>query len=115
MPSWLRQTASMPAWRGCSSRGCEERSRAMQKKGNRGQASRFEEMTGGCFRGALFRRRRLQALDFRGKKRDPLVEFRNREQRKVLPDLVADFLSRSIVVLDGHAPCSMIDKDIWTG
>ena len=45
----------------------------------------------------------------RGHQRDPLVKFLDRQQREVLPDLVGDFLSRLVVVLDGHMPYSVLE------
>jgi hypothetical protein len=72
---------------------------------------RLEEIVRRFLRGALSGRSRLQAFDLRGQKRDPIVEFLDGEQRKVLPDLVGDLLSWFVVVFDRHACCSLIDKD----
>src|SRR6202158_3128962 len=72
--------------------------------------SRLEKIVSRILRGALLGHGRLQPFDFRSHQRDALGEFLDRQQRKVLPDLVGDFLPRFVVILGGHAflPCSTI-------
>src|ERR1700722_5723184 len=65
--------------------------------------SRFEKTVRRVPGGTLFGHGNLQPLDFRGHQRDTLGKFLDRQQREVLPDLVGDFLSGLVVVLDGHA------------
>src|SRR5947209_20215289 len=64
--------------------------------------SRFEETARRILGRALLRHRFLQPLDFRGQQRDALGEFLDGQQVQVLPDLVADFLPRLVVILGGH-------------
>src|SRR5579872_3086799 len=64
--------------------------------------SRFEETGGGFLRGALLGGGRLQAFDLGGEKRDALAEFLDGKERKVLPDLVTDLLSRLVVIFSDH-------------
>src|ERR1700682_2785300 len=72
--------------------------------------SRLEKIVSRILRGALLGHGRLQPFDFRSHQRDALGEFLDRQQRKVLPDLVGDFLPRLVVILGGHAflPCSTV-------
>ena len=60
--------------------------------------------------GALFGHGDLEPLDFRSHQRDPLGKFLDRQQRKILPNLVGDLLSGLVVVLDGHAFYSALDR-----
>jgi hypothetical protein len=76
--------------------------------------SGFEEAIGGILGGAFFGHGRLQPVDFRIHERDALGKFFNGQQRQVLSDFVADFLSWLVVILDGHAlaPCSTISEAV---
>src|SRR4030095_6803534 len=65
--------------------------------------SRLEKAVGGVPGGALLGHGRLQPLDFGSHQRDALGKFLDRQQRQVLPDLMGDFLSWLVVVLDRHA------------
>src|SRR5439155_7345581 len=69
----------------------------------------LENAVGGIPGGALFGHGRLQPLDFRSHQRDALGKFLDRQQRQVLPDLMGDFLSRSVVVLNRHAFSSVLE------
>src|ERR1700737_1267649 len=70
--------------------------------------SRLEKAVSGVPGGALLAHGQLQPLDFRRHQRDALGQFLDRQQRQVLPDLVGDFLSRLVVVLDRHALSSAL-------
>src|SRR3984893_6514069 len=72
--------------------------------------SRLEKAVGGGFRGALLGHGHLQPLDFIRHQCEALGSFLNRQQRQVLPDLVGDFLSRLVVVLDRHALSSVLKR-----
>ena len=64
--------------------------------------SRFENAVGRVARGALPGKRLLQSLDFAREQRNAIGQFLDRQERQVLPNLVAQLLLRSIIVLDRH-------------
>src|SRR6266478_383225 len=102
IPGPAEREAWVPALRRSAKRRCTA-------SGTR-DPSRLEETGGRLLRGALLGHGHLQPLDLGGHQRDPLSEFLDRQQREVLPDLVGDFLSRLVVILDGHVPCSMLHR-----
>jgi hypothetical protein len=70
---------------------------------NRAARSRFEEGVGGVPAGALFRGIGLQPLDLRREHCNTLFDVADGHQRQILPDLVAYFLARFVVILGRHA------------
>src|SRR3954469_21703194 len=77
----------------------------------RAPLSRFEKPVSCILGRALLAHRFLQPLDLGGQQRDALGEFLDRQQIQVLPDLMGDLLSRLVVILGGHEPCSC--TSVW--
>src|SRR5882724_11737684 len=105
---WPGRLARMRASRFCPAMTAEWLCEARSKE-PRALLSRLEDAVGGVPGGALFGHGRLQPLDFRSHQRDALGKFLDRQQRQVLPDLVGDFLSWLVVVLDRHAFSSVLN------
>src|SRR6185312_6051152 len=70
--------------------------------------SRLEKTVGRVLRGALPGHGGLQPLDLRGQKRDPFGALLDRQQGKILSDLVADLFPRLVIVLARHAASSLL-------
>src|SRR5258708_32380191 len=83
---------------------------------DRAKSLRLEKTVRRLLGGPLLGHGGLQPFDLRRHQRDAFGEFLDRQQRQVLPDLVADFLPRFVVVLARHelsSVCEVRSKFPW--